>query len=164
MYNRSCVQRLKLQATNLESSIAARLREARGKRYKEIAKQVYAKCDHHLREMRNKKLKKLLLPDSRIKTIQYQQQKRRRRRFRRREIYSTRKSSDSESPTTVMNLSGVTLGETEVNLLLKGLSFCPTLGHRKKEEILDNLGKILQMAKAEGVLPGGGGRRRKGCR
>ena len=97
-YHRSCEQQLRLQAINLESSIAAQLGEARAKQSKEITKQVYAKCDHYLRERRNKKFKKLLPPDSRIKTIQYQQQKRRRRRSRRRETYSTRKSSDLKPP------------------------------------------------------------------
>ena len=79
-YHRSCVQQLRLQVTNLESSIVAQLGEAGAKRSKEIAKQVYAKCDHHLRERHSKKLKSSS-PDSHIKTVQYQQQKRCRRQF-----------------------------------------------------------------------------------
>ena len=51
-------------------------------------------------------------------------------------------SGDPDAPTTVVNLSGVTLSEAETNLLSKGLSFCPTPRHIKKEEILDNLEKF----------------------
>ena len=43
-----------------------------------------------------------------------------------------------------MNLSGVALGRAEINLLSKGLSFCPTPRHMKKEEILDNLEKFFR--------------------
>ena len=48
------------------------------------------------------------------------------------------------SPTTVVNLSGVALDKAEINLLSKGLSFCPTPRHMKKEEILDNLEKFFR--------------------
>ena len=43
-----------------------------------------------------------------------------------------------------MNLSGVALSEAETNLLSKGLSFCPTPRHMKKEEILDDLEKFFR--------------------
>ena len=39
----------------------------------------------------------------------------------------------------MVNLSGVPLSETEINLLSKGLSFCLTTHHVRKEEILDDL-------------------------
>ena len=74
-YHRSCAHHLRLQAMNLESSIAARLGKTSARRSINIARTVYAKCDNKLRERRNKKFKKLLPPDSRIKTIRYQQQK-----------------------------------------------------------------------------------------
>ena len=74
-YHRSCANHLRLQATNLESSIAARLGETRVKTSTNIAKTVFAKCDHRLRERRNRKLKYLFPPDSRIRTIRYQRQK-----------------------------------------------------------------------------------------
>ena len=61
-----------------------------------------------------------------------------------REIYSTRKSSDPEAPTTVVNLSGVALDEAEINLLSKGPSFCPIPRHMKKEQILDKLEKFFR--------------------
>ena len=143
-YHRSCAYHLRLQATNLESFIAARLGETRAETSKNIAKTVYAKCDRRLRERRNRKLKHLLPPDSRIRTIRYQQQKKRRRRFRRRESHSTRTSSDPEVPTTVVNLSGNALSEAEINLLSKGLSFCPTPRHIEKEQILDDLEKFFR--------------------
>ena len=57
---------------NLESSIAARLGKTSAIRSINIARTVYA---NNLRERLNKKFKKILPPDSRIKTIQYQQQK-----------------------------------------------------------------------------------------
>ena len=43
-----------------------------------------------------------------------------------------------------MNLSGVALGEAEINPLLKGFSFCPTQRDMKKEEILDDLEKFFR--------------------
>ena len=39
----------------------------------------------------------------------------------------------------MVNISGIALSETEINLLSKGFSFCPTPHHIKKEEILDDL-------------------------
>ena len=38
-----------------------------------------------------------------------------------------------EVPTTVVNLSGIALSEAEINLLSKGLSFCPTPLYIEKE-------------------------------
>ena len=49
----------------------------------------------------------------------------------------TRRTSDPEEPSTVVNLSGVALSEVETKLLLRGLSFCPTPHHINKEETLD---------------------------
>ena len=53
-------------------------------------------------------------------------------------------SSDPELPTTVVNLSGIALEEAEINLLSKGLCFCPTPRHIRKEEILDDLEKYFR--------------------
>ena len=53
-------------------------------------------------------------------------------------------SSDPDSPTTVVNLSGIALEEAEINLLSKGLSFCPSPRHIRKEEILDDLEKYFR--------------------
>ena len=39
----------------------------------------------------------------------------------------------------MVNLSGVALSEAEINLLSRGLSFCPTPHRINKEEILDDL-------------------------
>ena len=50
-----------------------------------------------------------------------------------------RTSSDLESPTAVVNLSENALRRTKINLLSKGLSFCPTPCHIEKEQILDDL-------------------------
>ena len=58
---------------------------------------------------------------------------------RRREV-----NSDPELPTTVVNLSGIALEEAEINLLSKGLSFCPSPRHIRKEEILDDLEKYFR--------------------
>ena len=52
----------------------------------------------------------------------------------------TRKNSDP-----VVNPSRVALGEEEINLLSKGLSFCPTPPHMEKEEILDDLEKFFTL-------------------
>ena len=52
-------------------------------------------------------------------------------------------SSDPDVPTTVVNLSGVVLSEAKINLLLKGLSFCPITRHLRKEEILEDLQKFF---------------------
>ena len=56
----------------------------------------------------------------------------------------TRKRSDLEAPTTVVNLSGVTLGEAEINLLSKELSFCPIPHHMEKEEIRDDVERFFR--------------------
>ena len=53
-------------------------------------------------------------------------------------------SSDPELPTIVVNLSGIALEEAEINLLSKGLSFCPSPRHIRKEEILDDLEKYFR--------------------
>ena len=74
-YHRSCAHHLRLQASNLESFIAASWGETRAETSRNIAKTVYAKYDRSLWERRNKKLQHLLLPNSRIRTIRYQQQK-----------------------------------------------------------------------------------------
>ena len=46
---------------------------------------------------------------------------------------------DSQELSTVINLSRIHLSKDEVNLLSRGLSFCPTPRRANKEEILDNL-------------------------
>ena len=56
----------------------------------------------------------------------------------------TKEEQRPETPTTVVNLFGVALGEAEINLLSKGLSFCPIPCHMKKEEILDDLEKFFR--------------------
>ena len=48
-YHRSCAHQLRLQATNLEPSMVAQEGKARANRSINIAKEVYAKCDYHLR-------------------------------------------------------------------------------------------------------------------
>ena len=44
----------------------------------------------------------------------------------------------------MVNLSGSALSEAEINLLSKGLSFCPTPRHIEKEQILDDLEKFFR--------------------
>ena len=73
-YYSSLANHLRLQATNLGSSIPAQLREARAEWSKSIAKTVCNKCDHCLREQRNSNLKQHLLRDSRIRSVWYQPQ------------------------------------------------------------------------------------------
>ena len=75
-----------------------------------------------------------------LKTVKYQKLKRQKQQFLRRKTYSTRMSRNLEDPITVVNLSETALGEAEINLLSKGLSFCPTPHHIRKEQILDDLG------------------------
>ena len=74
-YHRSCAYHLRLQATNLESFITARLGETRAETSMNITKTVYANCDRRLRERRNRKLKHLLPSDSRIRTIRINNKK-----------------------------------------------------------------------------------------
>ena len=61
-------------------------------------------------------------------------------------------SSDPDLPTTVV--SGIALEEAEINLLSKGLSFCPSPRHIRKEEILDDLEKYFRRLRLK-VLFGG---------
>ena len=44
----------------------------------------------------------------------------------------------------MVNLSGLSLDDAEINLLLKGFCFCPTPRHMKKEEILYDLKKFFR--------------------
>ena len=60
------------------------------------------------------------------------------------ETHSLRMSSDPKALVTVVNHFRVTLSETEMNLLSKGLSFCPTPRHIRKEEILIDLEKFFR--------------------
>ena len=48
-------------------------------------------------------------------------------------------TNDAERSPTVVNLSGNPLSEAETNLLLRGLSFCPTPRHLNKPKILDGM-------------------------
>ena len=43
----------------------------------------------------------------------------------------------------MVNLSGSALDDAEINLLSKGLYYCPTPRHMKKEEILGDLEKFF---------------------
>ena len=70
--------------------------------------------------------------------------KKRRRQFQTREIHSTRTISNSEAPTTVLNLFGSALSEAQINLMSKGLSLCPTPHHIEKKQILDDLKKFFR--------------------
>ena len=46
--------------------------------------------------------------------------------------------NDPEGRSTVINISRLPLNDLEINLLSKGLSFCPTLHHINKAEIIDH--------------------------
>ena len=46
---------------------------------------------------------------------------------------------DQEESPTVINLSGVALDNNEIDLLSRGLSFCPTHRQLNKEAVLDDL-------------------------
>ena len=61
VYQRSCAYHLRLQVTNVESSIATRLGKARAKRSKKIAETVYSKCNNNLTDQQNRKLKNFFL-------------------------------------------------------------------------------------------------------
>ena len=61
-------------------------------------------------------------------------------------------SSDPEATTTAVNLSGNALSEAKINLLLKGLSFCPTPRHIEKDEILEDLEKFVRQLLKEFFL------------
>ena len=54
-YHRRCAEHLRLQATNLESSIAAWLGETKSRSIRKVSKTVYAKCDCHLQEQQKNK-------------------------------------------------------------------------------------------------------------
>ena len=74
-YHRSCAHHLRLQATNLESSIVTWLGKTNGMTAINTAKSIYDQWYCHLWERQNKKLKKPLLLNSRINTITYQAKK-----------------------------------------------------------------------------------------
>ena len=61
----------------------------------------------------------------------------------------TKDEQQPETPNTVVNLSGVALGEAEINLLSTGLSFCPTPRQMKKEEILDDVEKFFRQLRVK---------------
>ena len=50
------------------------------------------------------------------------------------------------------NLSEVTLSETEINLLSKGLSFCPIPRQLNKREILDDLESYFRHLRLKGFF------------
>ena len=52
-------------------------------------------------------------------------------------------SSIPEAPIAVVNHSRISIREGEMNLLLKGLSFCPTLHHIRKERIIIELEEMF---------------------
>ena len=140
-YHRSYTHHLRLQAANLESSIVACLGRTNAITTGNTAnKSVYDTCkwDHRLWEWHKKKLHKLLPLDSQIEKIAYNQSKQRQRRLSRKAA-STRMTSDPEVPSTVLNLSRITLSEVQTKLLSRGLSFSPTLCDINKEEKLDDL-------------------------
>ena len=53
-------------------------------------------------------------------------------------------SSNPEAPKTMVNLSRNALSEAEINLLSKGLYFCPTPRHIEKEQSLNDLAKFFR--------------------
>ena len=97
IYHRNCAHHLRLQATSLESSIAAQQGESSAERSTNIAK---TSMQNLITIYMNDGIKnfKLLLSDSGAKIIQYQKQKRCRRQFLRRETRSKRTRSDLEAP------------------------------------------------------------------
>ena len=48
-------------------------------------------------------------------------------------------SNNSKGISTVVNISGLLLNDSKINLLSKGLSFCPILRHIYKIKIMDDL-------------------------
>ena len=122
-YHGSCARHLRLQVANLEASIA-RLGRRNALTTMNLCKTVYNTWNDRLRDRRKNKLNKLLTQEFRMKKAINQQKKKRRRRFTRKTTTDVT-SNDPEQGSTVVNLSEVALSETEINLLSKGLSFCP---------------------------------------
>ena len=90
-----------------------------------------SKFEQHLLKKKNRKLKAI--------TSSTSKKRKRRRRFRRR-IASTSTAQETPLDTSiVVNLSGVTLSSDEINLLSKGLTFCPVPRRVDKDQILDDL-------------------------
>ena len=114
-----------------------------------------------LKERCQNKLSNLLPPRSHDKWVAYERnrcQKHRQCHFRRRMVLTQR---TSDSPSTVVNLSGVTLTDGEFHLLLRGLSFCPTPHHFNKDQLLDDLHcrsvpstEYVDATKRQGCCPG----------
>ena len=51
---------------------------------------------------------------------------------------------DPGSTSTMVNISGISLSDAEFTLLSRGLSFCPTLRHFDKTQILDDLKRFYR--------------------
>ena len=123
VYHRSCAHHLRLQATNLETSIGNRFGRVDTRVLRVKAETIYAKWSQRLQERSIKKLKKLHSPTTITRKTKFRRPKRTCRRFKRKIPSPTRTGDQEESP-TVINLSSVTLDNNKINLLSRGLSFC----------------------------------------
>ena len=90
------------------------------------------------------KLNKLHSFNSHIKHIEFQHLKHTWRRFRRKPLPSSN-IGDQEKPCTVINLSGITFSNDEINLLSMGLSFCSFPHRANRDEILDDLESYFRL-------------------
>ena len=124
-YHRSCAYHLRHQATNLETSIETRFGRADIRALRLKAEKIHEKWSQRLQEHRIKKLEKLHPPVSNSEKTKFRRVKQTWHRFKRKTPSPIRVGSQKESP-TVINLSGVALDDQDINLLSRGLSFCPT--------------------------------------